>query len=147
MTIVSSQKNVSMWYDRVTKPKEWKMEVLWGAWVKKVTREKEPPYSIDINGIYDTINKHVKGDFPFTINLKVILAFEAQASEQERIFKCTLRIIDLDARDIFAINDQIAIPNGDIPLRWYEDYEFNDVLFREPGYYELSILINDEQRQ
>ena len=33
------------------------------------------------------------------------------------------------------------------PYRWYEKHEFPFVTFREPAYYELSILINNEQKQ
>ena len=127
--------------------REEQMDVLWGAWVKQIEFDEwNQPESI--TGIYDTIWKEKKSDFPFITDLHVVLAYEAAMSESDKIFKVTLEIIDLDATNrIFLTEDNIVIPKGDIPLRWYKDYIFEGVIVREPNYYELSISIEQQYKQ
>ena len=121
------------------------MDVLWGAWVKQVNFGRE---SIDISGIYQVIWKEKKGDFPFIIDLHVILAYEALQAECDKKLNTTVEIIDQDAINrIFQRNFYITVPQGDMPLRWYEDYVFENVEIREPGYYELIIFIENQCKQ
>jgi hypothetical protein len=123
------------------------MDVLWGAWIKQVNFDQWQRLA-DLIGIYDMIHKEKKSDFPFISDLHVILAYEASLAECTKSFKITLEIIDLDATHrIFELNGEITVPQGDMPLRWYEYYVLENVIIREPGYYELSVSIDGQSKQ
>lgn len=123
------------------------MDILWGAWAKEVTYGDDLLVR-DIKGIYNTIWKKAKSDFPFSADLHVILVYQASRVEWNRAFKITLEIIDQDAiTRIFATDVNIIVPQGDMPLRWYEDYEFKNVIIEQPGYYELNISIERQYNQ
>lgn len=134
-------KQIKSAYDKVKT-----MDVLWGAWVKQTTYDEQSrTYSFE--GIYDTIYKDKKADYPFYIDLLVILACQASPAEYDRTFTATLDLIDDDAINHLAIQDeQITVPSGDSPQRWYEDFELKGVEIREPGQYSLSILIENQQK-
>lgn len=120
------------------------MDVLWGAWIKqaRITRD----YT-DIIGIYDTIWKKKRSDFPLSVDLRVIVAYEASQVESEREFPLTLEIMDVDATPLLRYDTTVTPQVGDTPHRWYEEYEFKGVVIKEPAYYQLSILINQEEKQ
>jgi hypothetical protein len=123
------------------------MEVLWGAWAKNV-RFNEQQRSTDIEGIYEQIFKDKRSDFPFIVDLLAVLHFEASIAEQDRTYQVALEIIDLDATTrILTDTEEIVVPKGDSPLRWYETFEIKNVEIQEPGYYELSILIDRQFKQ
>jgi len=122
-----------------------KMDVLWGAWVKEVNHTQN---CIDIIGIYDDIWKTKRGDFPFTVDLKALVAYQANSTESDKTFHRTLTIMDIDARPIFSDDSVMIIPTVlDTPYRWYEEYVLKGVVIKEPAYYQLSILINQEEKQ
>jgi len=126
------------------------MDVLWGTWVKQVNYNpnQDNGEGIDIIGAYDTISKKVKNDFPFTIDLELILACQADQTEQEQTYHITLDFIDrFGINHLFVLTKSITIPSGDMPLRWYESYAFNDVLITEPDYYELQVLVARQFKQ
>ena len=121
------------------------MDVLWGAWCKTVTWNKD--YSLDIVGIYEDIMLEGRADFPHKTNLNVIISYQAQRAEQGRAIKQTLIIRDLDGSSIFEQDWMLSIPQGDTPLRWYETYDLENITFKEPGYYELTVLVNGDAKQ
>jgi hypothetical protein len=123
------------------------MDVLWGAWVTEFKYNSEVYTGIDIIGAYDVIVKEKKNDFPFSIDLKAVIALQASVSEYKHAFNLALEIIDLDSSILFEDKEYLEVPEGDSPMRWYEYFEFNNVLIRKEGYYELSILVNQEQKQ
>jgi hypothetical protein len=124
-----------------------RMDVLWGAWAKQI-RLEEKQDSVDIIGIYENIWKPQRSDFPLTIDLQAIVAYQAYPSESNKIFKLTLTIVDIDASPIFSQDEVLTLSEViDTPYRWFEKYEFRNVVIKEPHYYELSILINQEQKQ
>ncbi len=149
MNILPSQKNTSMWYDRVTKPEEWRMQVLWGAWVHSFVEHAKHPYTIDINGIYGYIYKEKKSDFPFIVDLRAVLAFQVtNNAEMGRKYKITLDFRDKFGIDIlFQSTKQIHIDEGDLPLRWYSHFFIRNVEIKEPDDYLLNIYINEEFKQ
>jgi len=123
------------------------MDVLWGAWIRQINLDQHQQL-VDIIGIYHIIHKENKSDFPLITDLHVILAFEATLAECTKTFKITLEIIDLDATHrIFELNGEIVVPEGDMPLIWYEDYVLENVIIREPAYYELSVSIDNQFKQ
>ena len=123
------------------------MEALWGAWTKQVVfRPKHG--SIDITGIYDNIHKEKKNDFPFTVDLRVIIAFQADKAEIENTYKIKLDLIDRYAiNHLFILQKEVTVFDGDVPIRWYESYYFENVEFREPDYYELLVSIDNQFKQ
>jgi len=122
------------------------MDILWGAWVREIILNEKGQLA-DIIGIYDEIWKEKKGDFPFFTDLRVVLACQAEVAEFHQTFKATLNIIDLAGISILSVEELISINEGDSPFRWYVTYEFKDVEIPEPGYYELSILIEGQFKQ
>lgn len=124
------------------------MDVLWGAWIKNFTYDGKNDF-LDILGIYDTIYLKHKRDYPHITDLRVVIALQAFPSEYNQVKKLSLKIIDIDGQNLIAIDNQITVPElgGVTKLRWYEDYTLENVIFREPGYYELGILINDDEKQ
>ncbi len=123
------------------------MDILWGAWVKQVTYFSQPE-SMNIEGIYDTISKKQKSDFPFTADLRVILSCQASVAEHERMYQITLEIVDLDAISrIFSLEHEVIVASSDSPNRWYEDFELANVEIKEPGYYELNVLVDHQFKQ
>lgn len=118
------------------------MDVLWGAWVKKV-RFNEKQRSTDILGIYDEIWLKVKGDFPLITDLHLVLAFNvANTVELGQAFEINLDFADrFGIYHPFNVTYQITVPNGDLPVRWYEPYTFRDVLISEPDHYYLNVSI------
>lgn len=123
------------------------MEVLWGAWATEISDNPTVPNCFDVIGIYDQIYKLHRKDYPFSLDLTAIMSFEASQAEANKRFKINLEMIDLDGTVIFSYLDYVDVPKCDIPNRWYEDYKLSNVIFREPGYYELSILIDNQQKQ
>ena len=122
------------------------MDVLWGAWVKQVTYD-EQSRTFSFEGIYDTIYKREKFDYPFYTDLLVVLACQASPAEYDRTFNITLDLVDDDAINHLVTQDeQITVPRGDSPQRWYEEFELKSVEIREPGQYSLSILIENQQK-
>lgn len=123
------------------------MDVLWGAWAKQVKLD-ERQQSVDIIGIYDEIWKEKRSDFPFVVDLRAIICYQASLAESNKTFKLTLTIVDIEATPIFSEDEVFTIPQiGDTPFRWFEEYELRNVEIREPHYYELSILINQQVKQ
>jgi hypothetical protein len=123
------------------------MDVLWGAWAKQV-RLDERQDSVDIIGIYENIWKSKRSDFPFAIDLRAVVAYQANFAESNKTYQRTLTIMDVDATPIFTEDAVMTIPPvGDTPYRWYEEYEFRGVFIKEPAYYQLSVLINQEEKQ
>lgn len=121
------------------------VDVLWGAWVEDV---KFAENSLDIKGIYENVWRKRRSDFPLILDLIAVVAYQAERSESHKTFKRTLQIIDIDGSLIFEINKRITLPEIiDTPYRWYEKHELPFVTIKEPHYYELSILINNEQKQ
>jgi len=121
------------------------MDVLWGAWARDVIKKPNSD-EISILSIYDTIRKGGKKDFPFTVDLLAIVAYRTYPIEYQQVFKVTLKMLDLDMTPIFAQNEQIQVPTMD-ELMWYETYELKGVEIREPGVYELNVLVNDDRKQ
>ena len=124
------------------------MEVLWGAWVKQVKLD-DSQRSIDIIGSYDLIYKKKKSDFPFITDLQVILAYHvANRTEVEQTYQITFDFADrFGVVHPFILTQEITVPSGDLPLRWYETYMFNNVQIREPEYHELQVLIERQFKQ
>lgn len=121
------------------------MDVLWGAWVEDVNFARN---SLDIQGIYENVWRKRRSDFPLILDLTAVVAYQAEGSESHKTLKRTLQIIDVDGSLIFEINSDITLPEIiDTPYRWYERHVFPFVVIKEPHYYELSILINQEQKQ
>lgn len=120
------------------------MDILWAAWVTDFAENHTVPSGIDIVGIYDAIDKNGKADFPFTVDLKIVLAYRVMNSvDFNQIYPISFDFRDQwGANIIFQMNDQLKIIEGTIPVQLYESYKFNKVTIREPGLYWLSILIN-----
>jgi hypothetical protein len=118
------------------------MDVLWGAWVKRV-RFNEKQRSTDILGIYDEIWAEGKGDFPLITDLHLVLALNvANTAEIGQTYEITLDFADgYGVYHPFKTTYQIAVPEGDLPMRWYEPYTFHNVLIREPDHYFLNVSI------
>ena len=130
---------------RYTTNKTNTMDVLWGAWAKQINHAND---SVDIMGIYDEIWKEKKSDFPFLVNLLLVLAYQADKSEIEQTYQVTLTMVDRFGIDIlFSEVFPITVFQGDMPLRWYESYWLNNVEIREPDYYELNVLISRQFKQ
>ena len=56
--------------------------------------------------------------------------------------------MDVDATPMFSEEDQLIVPLiGDPPYRWYQEFELHNVEIMEPDFYQLSILINGEEKQ
>lgn len=124
------------------------MQVLWGAWARDVqyNGRESIGHSIDIIGIHDNIYYGSYSAFPIVVNLKAVVSYQAEQSEFNRTINQTLEILDLDGSAIFSQDWQLPIHEGDSPFRWYEVYDLQNIRFREPGQYELYILVNGEQR-
>ena len=122
------------------------MEVLWGAWVRSVEYDEDGLPS-RIEGIYEYVHKENKGDFPFITTLRVILCFEAPLSEFNKTLVMQLEIWDVDAGKICTLDVDVTIPGNYMDVRWYDDFEFENVEFREAGYYQLSVLVYGEVRR
>jgi hypothetical protein len=123
------------------------MDVLWGAWIKDAKYNDENR-TFDFTGIYDQIWKDKKSDFPFVINLMAVLNIEASIVEFNKTYQITLEIIDLDAHHrLYTSTENLIVESGDTPFRWYDLYLFENIEFKEPGYYELSISINQQFKQ
>jgi len=123
------------------------MDVLWGAWAKQV-KLNERQGSIDIIGIYDTIHKEKKGDFPLVVDLQAILTYQANRAEFEETYQITFDFIDMyGVNKLFSLTRRMTVPSGDIPLRWYESYRFDNIEIREPDYYELLVSVDRQFKQ
>lgn len=124
------------------------MDVLWGAWVRQVVFD-EQHRTTDILGIYDEIWKRRKSDFPFSVNLNVILSYQAYPSEYEKTKEVSFSMHDIDASELFSYSFMLQVPAlyGDSKIRWYESYDLSNIVIKEPGYYELGILVNGEEKQ
>ncbi len=120
------------------------MDVLWGAWVKELRDNPSDLRAFDVIGIYDTIHKKGKPDFPFTTDLQIVLAYRVtDSSEFGQIYQLTFDFRDqFGVNQIFKMNDQIIAYEGDIPVQLYETYEFKNVTIKEPDFYKLSVLLD-----
>ena len=65
------------------------MDVLWGAWAKHIDLSEN---NVDIVGIYDVIWKHKRSDFPFIVDLRGIIAYQASLAEANKTFQRTWRL-------------------------------------------------------
>lgn len=121
-----------------------RMNVLWGAWIKGVEDNPSELYAFDVVGIYDHIHKKKKADFPFVVDLQIVLACRVtDHSEFGRIYKLTFDFHDrFGINKIFIMEDQIMAYEGDLPVQIYETYKFNNVTIKEPDFYNLSVLID-----
>jgi hypothetical protein len=118
------------------------MDVLWGAWVKQVRFHRQT-YSVDVLGIYEVIEKEKKADFPFLVDLKAVFAFSV-ANEVELGQSYTLSFDLTDKYAVyhpFTMNQQISVPKGDLPMRWYQPFTFSNVLIKEPVVHYLYVSI------
>lgn len=121
------------------------LDVLWGAWVKNI-RYSEERRTWDFMGIYDTIWKQNKGDFPFTTELKFIISYQASIAEAKGKFKLSLELLDLD-KPIFSITQDLVLPEFlDADIRWYQDYKLENVIIKEPRQYWLYILVDGQEK-
>ena len=120
------------------------MDVLWGAWIKDFRDDPSGFRAFDIIGIYDIISKKGKADFPFVVDLRVVLAYRVtDESEFGRIYKLTFDFRDrFGVNQVFKMEDQINASEGDIPVQVYETYEFKNVTIKEPDLYKLSVLLD-----
>lgn len=132
-------------YGKIARSESEIMEVLWGAWARDIFY-KPNSNEISILGIYDTISKNGKKDFPFTTNLLVVVAYRTYPIEYSQTFKITLKMLDLDMTPIFSQDEQIKVPTID-ELTWYESYQLNNIEIQQPGNYELDVLVNDDRKQ
>lgn len=122
-------------------------EVLWGAWVDFAGYDEETK-SYDFEGIYDTISKKGKEDFPFIVDLKLVMQCQADVAEFNQEYVITLDFIGrYGIKHIFKVDRELPVYESDIPYRWYEYYEFNNILIPEPDYYELLISIEKQFEQ
>jgi len=121
------------------------MEVLWGAWVREAIYHDEQD-TWDFIGIYDYIRKHKRSDFPLTVNLQAVIAYQASVSESKRKFQLVLEILDLDKPIFSIIEDLKLVEFADPSIRWYETYKVENVIIREPGEYYLYILIDNQEK-
>ena len=124
------------------------MDVLWGAWIKQLDYDEGLHY-INIIGIYDIIDKWRKSDYPFTTDLKVVLACQGYPSEYGHQKEISLVMWDIDATELYSQSFSLEVPTlfGESKVRWYETYELSGIVFGAPGYYELGILVNGEEKQ
>jgi hypothetical protein len=120
------------------------MNVLWGAWAKEV-RPSSKVNELSILGIYDTIWKGGKSDFPFSETLLAVVAYRSYPVDYRKTFKVTLQMNDLDGSPLFYHDIRVETPLLD-ELVWYQTYEVK-IDIQEPGTYELNILINDDRKQ
>lgn len=138
-----------LWYDKATKPKEWRMQVMWGAWVKKAIIRRKHPFTVDIQGIYEQIWKHEKADFPFSVDLTLLLVYQiTNRAEFGQVYKLALDFRDKYGIDcLFRSIQPMQLPEGDLPVRWYETYAINNVVIKQPDDYAMNIYINQEFKQ
>ena len=123
------------------------MEVLWGAWVKH-TELGRRGQDIDVIGIYDEIWRKNKTDYPFSIDLQVIIAFQSYLSESNREFTMTLEVVNASGQIIYTRDELLCMPETlDATVQWYESYKLDGIRINEPGEYQLSILINGEVKR
>lgn len=121
------------------------MRVLWGAWAKEIVYDEEAD-EYSFIGIYDTIHKEKRSDYPFYTDLMVVIAYYAPVAEYGLPFDITLSLINYDASyQLFKQQDTIVVPQGDSPNRWYEWFELQGVGFDNPGQYSLSVLVNNRE--
>ena len=120
------------------------MDILWGAWATVVMIVDGELQGLD--GVYTTIIKGGKGDFPFTTDLRLVVCYQSYAVEFGRDFAIILEMQDLDGRCMASISETVQGASADTETRWYEHYLLN-VTFNRPGYYELNVLVNGERRQ
>lgn len=122
------------------------MDVTWAAWVRDINYNPEQ-HTWDFIGIYDTISKHNKSDFPFSVDLQLIVSYTAKLPESKKTFNLKLEILDLD-KPIFSIEENIVLPEFlDKDIQWYQDYKIENVVFKEPGDYFLYILVDNQEKQ
>lgn len=116
------------------------MDVLWGAWVKQVKFSK---HSTDILGVYDEIWLKGKTDLPLITDLNLVLAFNvANTAELGQDYEITLDLGDkFGIYHPFKTMYYITVPEGDLPVRWYQPFNFENVLIREPNLYFLNVSI------
>ena len=136
-------------YDRIRHPEKKVniMDIPWGAWVNELKYD-EQSNTYDVMGIYDTITRAHKSDYPFHIDLRVALACYATPAERDLSFKVTLLLTDMDAIvHLYKAEGQLEVPEGDIPKWWYEAFDLEAVEFAEPGRYFLHVLIDNQEKQ
>jgi hypothetical protein len=123
-----------------TKP----MEILWGAWIKGLKQNSRELNAFDIIGIYSDIHKEGKTDFPFVVDLQVVLAYRVRdVAEFGQIYQLTFDFRDKNGvKQIFKMNDQIIAYEGDIPVELYETYCFRNVEIKDPDFYRLNIYLD-----
>jgi len=122
------------------------MDVLWGTWAKHI-KLNEAKQLVDLTECYESIHKEGKKDFPFTVDLQVLIAYQSKLSESNQEFRVSLDIIDDIGQYVHSEDRQIVVPEAvDTLIRWYESYIFSDVKIIEPRYHQLSILINGEEK-
>ncbi len=117
------------------------MDVLWGAWAKEVHYDEHGNLT-DIIGIYDTIYRGSKSEFPVILDLCVVLACEAYNEENDQVFALTLEMVDTDtiSRLVRTTRD-IKVPHNGDPIRWYETATFDAITIRVPSRYYLSASV------
>jgi hypothetical protein len=122
------------------------MDILWGAWVKQVDYD-EQARAYSFIGVFDTIYKEHKAEYPFYVDLLAILACQASPAKYNQTFGVTFDLIDEDAINHLVTQDEIiTVPAGDSPQRWYEQFELKRVEIDEPGQYSLSMLVEHQQK-
>lgn len=119
------------------------MDVLWGAWVKKCKYSPETD-TYDFVGIYDRIVKDGKRDFPFKVDLQLIVAYRVlDPIERGQIYPLTFDFKDKTAIiEIFKMNDQVAVPKWDMPIHFYQNYIFKDIEIQDTNLYYLTISLD-----
>lgn len=101
---------------------------------------------LNIFGIFTNISA---GNFPaLHPQLQLVIAFEADNAEAEKLKDVEIRLNDSDGRDLLMIRGQFTVPKGTPgkKVRINHVFPLSGIVFPKPDDYEFKILVNGETK-
>jgi hypothetical protein len=98
-------------------------------------------------GVYEQLSTP---EFPFTHSLSLALGLDSGPAEVGTHKVILIRIVSEDGNILAQGEIRLTVPSARVPGRkLHQNFalQFRDVVFPGPGDYQVSILINDEERR
>ena len=101
---------------------------------------------LNIFGIFNNISA---GNFPaLHPQMQLVVAFEADVAEAEKVKDVEIHLQDSDGKDLFMIRGQFTVPRG-IPgkkVRINHGFPLSGIVFPKPDDYAFKILVDGETK-
>jgi hypothetical protein len=102
---------------------------------------------LNIFGIFNNISA---GNFPaLHPHMKLVVAFEADRAEAEKLKDVEIHLQDSDGKDLLMIRGQFTVPKGTPgkTIRINHAFPLSGIVFPKPDEYSFKILVNGETKE